>query len=85
MAEQQKLEGEDLKAVEELRQAHDQIVKQLHNVVVGQNEVIEQLLIAIFARGHALLVGVPGLAKTLLIRTLSETMSLDFSRIQFTP
>jgi MoxR-like ATPase len=85
MAEHEKLQGEDLKAVEELRQAHDQIVKQLHNVVVGQDEVIEQLLIAIFARGHALLVGVPGLAKTLLIRTLSETMSLNFSRIQFTP
>ena len=84
MAEQ-KLEGEDLQAVTELREAHDRIVKQLHNVVVGQDEVIEQLLIAIFARGHALLVGVPGLAKTLLIRTLSETMSLKFSRIQFTP
>lgn len=85
MAEEQQLQGEDLQAVTELRDAHDHIVKQLHNVVVGQDEVIEQLLIAIFARGHALLVGVPGLAKTLLIRTLSETMSLKFSRIQFTP
>ncbi|MDC1142756.1 MoxR family ATPase [Planctomycetota bacterium] len=85
MSEEQQLQGEDLKAVEELRLAHDQILEQLHQVVVGQDEVIEQLLIAVFARGHALLVGVPGLAKTLLIRTLSETMSLNFSRIQFTP
>ncbi|KAA0218343.1 MoxR family ATPase [bacterium] len=78
-------EAEDLKAVQELRGAHDRIVKELHKVVVGQDDVIEQLLIAIFARGHALLVGVPGLAKTLLIRTLADTMSLKFSRIQFTP
>lgn len=85
MSEEQQLQGEDLKAVEELRQAHDQILEQLHKVVVGQDEVIEQLLIAVFARGHALLVGVPGLAKTLLIRTLSETMNLNFNRIQFTP
>lgn len=84
MAEQQ-LQGEDLKAVQELREAHERIVAQLHNVVVGQDDVIEQLLISIFARGHALLVGVPGLAKTLLIRTLADTMSLKFSRIQFTP
>lgn len=78
-------EAEVLKAVQELRGAHDRIVKELHKVVVGQDDVIEQLLIAIFARGHALLVGVPGLAKTLLIRTLADTMSLKFSRIQFTP
>ena len=54
-------------------------------VIVGQNDVIERLAICLFARGHALLMGVPGLAKTLLISSLSETMSLDFSRIQFTP
>ncbi len=78
-------EQEDLKTVQELRDAHDRIVKELHKVVVGQEDVIEQLLIAIFARGHALLVGVPGLAKTLLIRTLSDTLNLKFSRIQFTP
>ena len=78
-------EAEDLKTVQQLRDAHDAIIKELHKVVVGQEDVIEQLLIAIFARGHALLVGVPGLAKTLLIRTLADTMSLKFSRIQFTP
>ena len=81
----QELGKEDLAAVEELRNAHDKIIEQLHHVVVGQNEVIEQLMIAVFARGHALLVGVPGLAKTLMIRTLADTMSLNFSRIQFTP
>ncbi|MCC6465156.1 MAG: MoxR family ATPase [Planctomycetes bacterium] len=85
MSNTENLAGEDMKAVQELREAHDKIVEQLHRIVVGQDEVIEELLIAIFARGHALLVGVPGLAKTLLIRTLSDTMSLRFSRIQVTP
>jgi len=85
MAGQTSSEAEDLKTVQQLRDAHDAIIKELHKVVVGQEDVIEQLLIAIFARGHALLVGVPGLAKTLLIRTLADTMSLKFSRIQFTP
>ena len=58
---------------------------ELARVIIGQEEVIERLLISIFGRGHALLVGVPGLAKTLLVRSLSEAMALDFSRIQFTP
>ena len=59
--------------------------KQIQQAIVGQDEVIEQLLIAIFAGGHALVVGVPGLAKTLLIRTIAQSLDLDFSRIQFTP
>jgi MoxR-like ATPase len=59
--------------------------KELHRVIVGQDEVIEQLLIAIFSGGHALVVGVPGLAKTLLIRTIAQSLKLEFSRIQFTP
>ena len=54
-------------------------------VIVGQQEVVDQLLICLFARGHCILEGVPGLAKTLMIRTLSQCLSLDFSRIQFTP
>jgi MoxR-like ATPase len=58
---------------------------ELGKVIVGQEAVIEELLIALFCRGHALLVGVPGLAKTLLISTLSRTLGLSFSRIQFTP
>ncbi|MCK6438812.1 MAG: MoxR family ATPase [Planctomycetes bacterium] len=75
----------DARTVKEIREAFERIKAELGNVVVGQQDVIEQLLICIFSRGHALLVGVPGLAKTLLIRTLSETMNLNFSRIQFTP
>ena len=79
------LEKSDLAAIERLGRASDSITDELSKVIVGQQEVIEQLLIALFARGHCLLVGVPGLAKTLLIRTLADALSLDFSRIQFTP
>ena len=61
------------------------ITQQLARVIVGQQQVIEELLVAMFARGHCLLVGVPGLAKTLLIRTLAGALSLEFRRIQFTP
>ncbi len=65
--------------------AYRQITHELGKVIVGQQQVIEQLLVAIFARGHCLLVGVPGLAKTLMIRTLASALSLQFNRIQFTP
>jgi MoxR-like ATPase len=75
----------DLEAVERLKKGYDTIRSELHKVVVGQDPVIDELLIAIFAQGHCLLVGVPGLAKTLLISTLSRTLSLGFNRIQFTP
>jgi MoxR-like ATPase len=78
-------EQDDLQAVGELNEAYRLITEQLGRVIVGQNQVIEELLVAMFARGHCLLVGVPGLAKTLLIRTLAETLSLEFRRIQFTP
>ncbi len=70
---------------QQLRKLRDAIVQQVGKVIVGQREVIDQILIAMFSRGHVLLVGVPGLAKTLLVRTLAETLDLDFSRIQFTP
>ncbi len=76
---------DDLAAVELLQNKHQQIRDELAKVIVGQDEVIEQILISIFARGHCLLVGVPGLAKTLLISTLARCLSLSFSRIQFTP
>ena len=75
----------DLETVEKLRQSYDRIRAELGKVIVGQDEVLEQILISIFARGHSLLVGVPGLAKTLIISTLSRCLSLSFSRIQFTP
>jgi len=71
--------------VKRLADARGKIVEQLSRVIVGQEDVIEELLITLFAKGHCLLEGVPGLAKTLMISTLSKTMDLSFSRIQFTP
>jgi MoxR-like ATPase len=68
-----------------LRDAHQQMLQQIGKVIVGQSEVIDQMLLALFCQGHAVLVGVPGLAKTLLVSTISRTLSLNFSRIQFTP
>jgi MoxR-like ATPase len=76
---------DDIDAVHKLREAFLQITHELSKVVIGQKAVIEELLVAMFARGHCLLVGVPGLAKTLMIRTLAEALALKFSRIQFTP
>ena len=78
-------EQDDLQAVQKLNAAYRRITDELGKVIVGQQQVIEELLIAMFARGHCLLVGVPGLAKTLMIRTLAESLRLKFSRIQFTP
>ncbi|MGB7327503.1 MAG: MoxR family ATPase [Rubripirellula sp.] len=76
---------DDMAAAKQLVTACQKIREQVGRVVVGQDEVIEQLLIAILARGHCLLEGVPGLAKTLMVKTLAESMNLDFRRIQFTP
>jgi MoxR-like ATPase len=75
----------DIQAVERLGVAFRKITSELGKVIVGQQQVIEELLIAMFAGGHCLLVGVPGLAKTLMIRTLADTLSMSFNRIQFTP
>jgi MoxR-like ATPase len=72
-------------AIRQLGQAREKILHQLSEVIVGQHEVIEELLISLFSRGHCLLEGVPGLAKTLMVSTLSRTLNLSFSRIQFTP
>ena len=80
-----KLSDNDVQAIDQLRGSYDQLVDELGRVIVGQRATIERLAICLFARGHALLMGVPGLAKTLLVSKLAETMSLDFSRIQFTP
>ena len=76
---------DDAKAVEKLGKARDAIVSELRKTIVGMDDVIDEMMIAIFSRGHCLLVGVPGLAKTLLVSSLAETMSLGFKRIQFTP
>ena len=78
-------ESEDIEAVERLGEARDKIVNELRKTIVGMDDVIDEMMISIFARGHCLLVGVPGLAKTLLVSSLAETMSLNFKRIQFTP
>ena len=77
--------GRDVEAAEGLKRSYDALREEVAKVIVGQGEVIEGLLIALISGGHVLLVGVPGLAKTLLIRTLSEALDLSFSRIQFTP
>jgi MoxR-like ATPase len=79
------LETRDREAVEKLRSARDSLRAELAKVIVGQDAVIDELLMAIFSRGHCILEGVPGLAKTLLISTLARAMKLTFSRIQFTP
>ncbi len=78
-------QAEDIEAVKALAEAYENMTEQVGRVIVGQSKVVEEVLVAIFCRGHALLVGVPGLAKTLLIRTLSEVLHLSFKRIQFTP
>ena len=75
----------DLLALDKLKQAHQNLRRQIARIVVGQDEVIDQLMISIFARGHCILEGVPGLAKTLMVSTLARCLTLDFTRIQFTP
>src|SRR6185369_12045010 len=80
-----KLSDDDVAAIDRLRDVYGKLKKELGRVIIGQQAVIERLSLCLFARGHALLLCVPGLAKTLLINKLSETMSLKFSRIQFTP
>ncbi len=77
--------SDDLAAVQKLNEAYKRITAELSRVIVGQEQVIEEMLISLFAGGHCLLVGVPGLAKTLMIRSLADTLALKFSRIQFTP
>ena len=76
---------DDVRAVDELRSTYSRLCKELGKVIVGQEKVVERMCTCLFARGHALLMGVPGLAKTLLVSKLSETLTLKFSRIQFTP
>jgi len=76
---------EDLELAQELVEARKNVTKEIQKVIVGQDDVIEDLLIALFSKGHCLFVGVPGLAKTLLVSTLSQVLNLRFSRIQFTP
>ena len=76
---------EDLELAQELLNAKKNVVAEIQKVIIGQDEVIEDLLVALFSKGHCLFVGVPGLAKTLLVSTLAKVLNLEFSRIQFTP
>ena len=75
----------DLASIERLRSAYRRLREEMGKIIVGQDQVLDQLLMAIFCRGHALLMGVPGLAKTLMVSTLSKALDLNFKRIQFTP
>ena len=75
----------DVVVIDELRSTYDRMKAEMAKVIIGQDEVVERLLICVLSRGHALLMGVPGLAKTLMVNSLSKVMSVDFNRIQFTP
>jgi len=83
--EQPVIADEEIQAIEEFAAKRQTLVEEIRKVIVGQEEVVEEVLIALFSRGHCLLVGVPGLAKTLLISSLADILDLDFNRIQFTP
>ncbi|PIS27476.1 MAG: AAA family ATPase [Candidatus Marinimicrobia bacterium CG08_land_8_20_14_0_20_45_22] len=76
---------DDIKLVQSLYAARQRIFSEMGNVIIGQREIIDQLLVTLLCRGHCLLIGVPGLAKTLMIKTLADVMDLNFKRIQFTP
>ncbi len=75
----------DVAAIDELREDYEKLRRELARVIIGQDKVIEQLLICVLAHGHGLLMGVPGLAKTTIVNALAQAMSLQFNRIQFTP
>ncbi|MFM8803241.1 MAG: AAA family ATPase, partial [Planctomycetia bacterium] len=84
-AQTRDLHDDDVRKLDRLRASYARLEQELGRVIIGQRETIERLAICLFARGHALLMGVPGLAKTLLVSRLAEAVSLKFSRIQFTP
>ncbi len=78
-------EQNDIETLQNLEKAYHNLFNEVNKVIIGQDEVVKEVLISIFSRGHCLLVGVPGLAKTLLVSTISQVLGLDFNRIQFTP
>ena len=71
--------------VDQLVAHYKELKQEIHKVIVGQDDVVDQVLISIFSKGHCLLVGVPGLAKTLLVNTIAQSLGLSFNRVQFTP
>lgn len=78
-------DNKDIETLNELSASYKKLFDEINKVIIGQDDVVKEVLISIFSRGHCLLVGVPGLAKTLLVSTISEVLGLDFNRIQFTP
>ena len=85
MAEQKIQSNSDVESVRILNSKYSEFKREISKVIVGQDKIIEQIMISVLSKGHCLLVGVPGLAKTLIVKTLSEVLDLNFSRIQFTP
>src|SRR3990170_39109 len=79
------IDEQDIRAAEQLAEVYAKLVAELGRVIIGQSEVLKQVLIALFCQGHCLLEGVPGLAKTLMISSIAQLLSLKFGRIQFTP
>jgi MoxR-like ATPase len=75
----------DVSAIEKLVEKHQALKKEIAKIIIGQDNVVEQILLSVYAGGHSLLIGVPGLAKTLMVHTIAKTLDLDFKRIQFTP
>ena len=84
-AELEQAAADHLRRVQDFGKIHAQLRQEISRTIIGQGKVVDELLMAIFAQGHALLIGVPGLAKTLMVHTLANVMDLQFSRIQFTP
>lgn len=79
------MSSSDMESIKKLQDAYNKLKTQMHRVIVGQDRVLDELLTCIFSRGHALIIGVPGLAKTLMVRTLAQALQLSFNRVQFTP
>ena len=75
----------DVEAIDALSKKYNELLREIHKVIIGQDEIVNKVLISIFSRGHCLLIGVPGLAKTLLVQTIASALDLKFNRIQFTP
>ena len=80
-----RIEEQDLKAAEQLTEVYGKLRQELSRTIIGQSEVLKQVLVALFCQGHCVLEGVPGVAKTLMISSIADLFSLKFSRIQFTP
>ena len=85
LPDEQPWTDEELERIHHLKEAHDKIMGQIRKAVVGMNKVIRLTMLGLFSQGHCLLMGVPGLAKTLLVRTLASALDLTFRRVQFTP